>query len=95
MHGRLSARLYEADEIIVIGFAFRDAYINNIFENVIRIRPDIKVLYFNPIGIDAFPEDSCVPHLIKNYSSFRHIQRGVGTGENSLGLDELVKSRPA
>lgn len=93
MHGRLSTRLYEADEIIVIGFAFRDAYINNIFENVIRIRPDVQVMYFNPIGLDAFPEDSYVPHLIKNYSSFRHVQRGVGIDENSLGLEELIKSR--
>lgn len=93
MHGRLSARLYEADEIIVIGFAFRDAYINNIFENVMRIRPDVQVIYFNPIGLDAFPEDSYVPHLVKNYSSFRHVRRGVGVDENSLGLDDLIKSR--
>ena len=77
MHRRLNQRLTEADRIIVIGFAFRDAYINNIFENIMRVRPDIYILYFNPLSIDAFPEDSLVPHFINNYPAFKHIKRGV------------------
>jgi len=86
MHGRLNRRLAEADNIIVIGFAFRDTYINNIFENMLRLRPDIKVLYYNPLSVDAFPKDSLVPHFIENYSSFRHIKRGIGVDKGSLGL---------
>ena len=90
MHGRLNRRLAEADHIIVIGFAFRDAYINNIFENILRLRPDTEVLYFNPLSIDEYPEDSMVPHLVENYSSFRHIERGIGIDSGSLNLKEEV-----
>ena len=90
MHGRLSTRLSEADLIIVIGFAFRDTYINNIFENILRIRKNIEVLYFNPVKIDKFPKNSMVPYLINNYSNFRHIERGIGISEKSLQLETIA-----
>jgi len=93
MHARLHSRLAEADAIMVIGFAFRDAYINNIFDNILRLRKDVKVIYFNPISIDKFPRDSVVPDLIKNYSSFHHVVRGIGLEENSLGLAQLEAKR--
>ncbi len=92
MHGRLNRRLAEADHIIVIGFAFRDAYINNIFENILRMRPDTELLYFNPLSIDEYPEDSMVPHLVKNYSSFKHVEKGIGIESGSLNLKEEVSS---
>lgn len=66
MHGRLSTRLAEADLIIIIGFAFRDTYINSIFENTLRIRKNLDMLYFNPVKIDKFPKNSIVPYLINN-----------------------------
>jgi len=91
MHGRLNRRLAEADRIIVVGFAFRDTYINGIFEHTLKLRPNIEMLYFNPLGIDKFPEDSLVPHFIKNYPSFRHIKRGVNIEENPLLLSEVVE----
>lgn len=90
MHGRLNTRLAEADLVIVIGFAFRDTYINSIFENILRIRKNLEVLYFNPVKIDKFPKNSLVPYLINNYSNFRHIERGIGITEKSLQLESLV-----
>lgn len=90
MHGRLSIRLAEADLIIVVGFAFRDTYINSIFENTLRIRKDLDMLYFNPIKIDKFPKNSIVPYLINNYPNFKHIERGIGISEKSLQLETIV-----
>jgi hypothetical protein len=52
LHGRLSARLTQADVVFVLGFAFRDTYINSIFENVLRTRADLHVYYFNPLAMD-------------------------------------------
>lgn len=91
IHGRLHRRLAEADRIIVIGFAFRDEYINSIFENIFRIRPKMQLLYFNPLSIDKFPDDSFVPHFIENYSCFHHIQRGIKVEERPLDLASYIK----
>ena len=88
MHARLSNRLMEADTIIVIGFAFRDTYINNIFENVLRNRPKTDVLFYNPSSISDFPKDSSVSYFVKNYSSFKHIEKGVEVEENPLKLKD-------
>lgn len=90
MHGRLNKRLAESDLVIVIGFAFRDTYINSIFENILRFRTDIEMLYFNPIKVDKFPKNSLVPHLINNYPNFKHIERGIGVNEKSLRLESLI-----
>lgn len=88
IHGRLSKRLAEADSVIIIGFAFRDAYINSIFENILRFRTDLKIFYFNPIKIGKFPRNSLVPYLINNYPNFKHIERGISIEENSLKLKD-------
>lgn len=92
LHNRLVARLNEASSVIVIGFAFRDAYINNIFESFLRMRPDVDVLYFNPIKVAEFTSDSSAPRFIKSYPNFRHFVQGIGLGEKSLGLAEKMKS---
>jgi hypothetical protein len=84
LHVRLSRRLAEADKIIVIGFAFRDAFINSIFENSLRLRPTTPVYYYNPV--EQFPQDSAAPRLIQNYPNFHHITRGIDKTENSLQL---------
>ena len=89
MHGRLNTRLAEADLVIVIGFAFRDTYINSIFENILRIRKDLEILYFNPVKIDKFPKNSLVPYLTNNYYNFRHIERGIEVSEKSLQLETI------
>lgn len=90
IHNRLVQRLSEADAVIVIGFAFRDAYINNIFENVLRTRKNLTILYFNPIKINEFPPDSDAPRFINSYKNFVHIKRGIGITEDSLGLDSAI-----
>lgn len=64
LHGRLSARLAKADVVLVLGFAFRDAYINSIFENVLRTRQELNVYYFNPLAIDKHPKDSMAPRSV-------------------------------
>ena len=92
MHSKLNIRLFEATKIIVIGFAFRDLYINNIFENVMRLRKDSKIFYFNPLKIEEFPDDSQVPYFIKNYASFEHIRMAVEIKEKPLSLASYLDS---
>lgn len=90
MHSRLNKRLTQADKIIVIGFAFRDIYINSIFENILRTRSDAEIIYINPAKIDQFPNDSLVPHLVKTYPHFRHLAKGISSNPNPLGLADFV-----
>jgi SIR2-like domain len=81
LHTRLYQRLIEADYVIVIGFAFRDAYINSLFENVMRMREDIRILCFNPNDLDEFPEESRLPHFVRHYlNQFKHVQERISIG---------------
>lgn len=89
LHDRFFKRLMEADHVIVIGFAFRDEYINGLFESIMRARDDLKIFYFNPAKV--FPADSVVERFKSSYpNQFLHIQRGIGLEENSLKLAEEV-----
>lgn len=72
LHERLNKRLSEADVAIMIGFAFRDAYINNIFENALRLRKDFQILYFNPLSLDEHPVGSVARRLAGQYPRFTH-----------------------
>lgn len=56
IHQRLEDRLSEADIAIVIGFAFRDENINNIFLNAIQKRNNLSVHCFNPADKEQMGE---------------------------------------
>lgn len=92
LHGRLNRRLVEADLVIVVGFAFRDSYINAIFDNVLRMRPDLRVLYFNPLPLDHHPHESAAPRLCGAHSKFRHVESGVQLGATPLMLKDVVQT---
>lgn len=72
LHGRLHRRLSEADVVLVIGFAFRDAYVNSMFENTLRLRKDVHMLYFNPLPLDEHPAGSAAPRFAVQYPRFVH-----------------------
>ncbi len=60
LHGRLSTRLADADVVIVIGFAFRDAYINSVFENTMRLKPSLRVLNSIPFHLKSIRPVRCL-----------------------------------
>ena len=90
LHGRLHQRLMESSTVLVVGFAFRDAYINNTFDNVLRTRRELPVLYFNPLKPPDFPKDSRLPSFLRRYAAFQHVQRGIEASEEPLGLAEAL-----
>lgn len=94
LHGRLSTRLAEADVVIVIGFAFRDAYINSVFENTMRLKPSLRVLNFNPLPLEKHPAGSVSPRFSGAYSAFSHHERPLVLGPEPLPLAEAVAALP-
>jgi len=89
LHVRLGTRLTQADVVFVLGFAFRDAYINSIFENVVRTRTDLPVYYFNPLPLHEHPKgESLVPRLAE-FPNFKHIEKPVEATDTPLGLASL------
>lgn len=86
LHGRLSQRLSEADIVVVIGFAFRDSLINSMFENVLRNRRDLDVLYFNPLAVESHPKNSVAPGFIKLYPRFIHYCSGIEIRDKPLNF---------
>lgn len=87
LHGRLNQRLAEADVVIVVGFAFRDSYINSIFENVLRLRKDsMHLFYLNPLPLDKHPKESMAPHFASRHSGFVVVKKGIEATAAPLGL---------
>jgi len=86
LHRRLHQRLIEADAVIIIGFALRDAYINSVFDNVLHSRPPFPIYCFNPLSLDAFPSDSRLPYFINSHHTFQHIPKGIEIAAKPLNL---------
>lgn len=93
LHGRFHRRLAEADIAIVIGFAFRDTYINSIFENVLRLRKDFKIYYFNPLTLEDHPSGSMAPRLAAQYSNFVHEKKGIELSDTPLNLSLILDKK--
>jgi hypothetical protein len=91
LHDRLGRRLKEADIIVVIGFAFRDPYINGMFETALRSRQDARVLYFDPAKEGEYPADSHSPRFMSSYKNFVHIPQRIEVGKNPLGALKLER----
>lgn len=91
LHDSLVNRLDDADYIIIIGFAFRDPYINSLFEYALRSNPNKMFYCINPESIDNFPDDSLIPRFNDIFENFIHIKKGVDISENPLNLNEVLK----
>ena len=86
LHGKFQQRLMEATEVIVVGFAFRDAYVNNTFDTVLRTRPDLNVWCFNPSKASEYAADSRLPYFVRTYANFHHIPAGIELKEQPLNI---------
>jgi NAD-dependent SIR2 family protein deacetylase len=65
LHNVFFERLQTADILIVLGFAFRDPYINDLIKISKMTNKKYKMLYFNPIKPEELPQESGI-HEFKN-----------------------------
>ena len=90
IHERLYSRLIEAEYAFVLGFAFRDPYINSIFEYALRGNKKLKIFVYNPCKIEDMPAESALSSL-KRFKNLEHLITRVELIENPLGLKSLLK----
>lgn len=91
LHEQFSDRLSEADVLIVIGFAFRDQYLNNVFDAALKRNNKLRVLCYNPAEIKDLPEDSEMGRLATKYPKrFHHIKKFITLEDNPLSLFDQV-----
>lgn len=89
LHEQLLERLLTVDDIYVIGFAFRDDFINNQFEIALRINKSLQIHCYNPIDLTSLPLKSKIQYFIRKYpTKFSYIQQGItADSENPLVLN--------
>ena len=58
LHNIFFERLQTVDIVIVMGFAFRDPYINELIKISKMTNKRIKMIYFNPIKLEELPQES-------------------------------------
>jgi hypothetical protein len=92
LHNDLFDRLFNSHLVIVIGFAFRDEYISNIFEAVLRINSKVQVICYNPIKFETLPKDSKMVTFAKNYNNFYYACHPISPDPNPLNLHDILKS---
>jgi NAD-dependent SIR2 family protein deacetylase len=66
LHDIFFDNLKKTDVLIVLGFAFRDPYINELIKYSKSINNNYKMLYFNPIALNELPKESGL-HEFKQY----------------------------
>lgn len=86
-HDALLERLLTADIIYVIGFAFRDEFINNQFDIALKINPDLHVYCFNPVALAKLPVESKMPFFVEKYpNKFHHVAKAIAKTDGKLPL---------
>ncbi|MGY8817961.1 MAG: SIR2 family protein [Pseudomonadales bacterium] len=90
LHSKLEERLKSSELVIVIGFAFRDPYINSLFETAIKNNSHKKFILINPTPANEFPQDSIIGRL-KTYSNFIHVQDKLQMSKTPLNLRLLLE----
>lgn len=91
LHNRLFQRLREADLVIVVGFAFRDPYINYFFSALLSANHKVNIHCFNPLPADKHPQDSKIPYFCK-FNNFQYHQVGIEDTENPLNIATWLKN---
>lgn len=94
IHEKLEKRLNEANFVFVIGFAFRDEYINGIFTSSLKKNKNLLIFCYNPANQNDLPSDSGIKQLIQSYpNNFYYIQKGVEFTKDPLQLDEIWNTK--
>ena len=93
LHDLFSERIAEADWLLVIGFAFRDQYLNHIFDIALKRNKNLQVLCYNPSFLQDLPDDSKLNTFIQ-HKNFQHIRQRIEIETNPLNLSILIGHSP-
>lgn len=91
IHDRLYSRLIDADYVFVLGFAFRDPYLNSIFEFALRGNKKLKIFVYNPCDTEKLPEESALPSFVSRFKNIKHLVKGIELKEQPLNLNKEIK----
>jgi len=69
LHDILFDSLKKTDVLIVLGFAFRDPYINELIKHSKSINMKYKMLYFNPIALSNLPTESGLHEFRQDFNT--------------------------
>lgn len=87
IHDQLLIRLSDADIVVTVGFAFRDPYINSIFDTAIKINKDIIIFCINPKKTTELPLESRINYFTRNYpNNFFHLNTAIKIENLPLGV---------
>ena len=90
LHDQLFVRLMDATICISVGFAFRDPYINNLFDTALKLNNKLKIICFNPADVSEHPEESHIKNFIRDYpNNFFYVRKGIELSDSPL---EIIKS---
>jgi hypothetical protein len=92
IHDQLLVRLLSANKIYIIGYAFRDNSINNIFDTALKMNKEADFFCFNPMEIDTLPKESKTKYFKDNYENFEYIQEGIRFNDIPLDFSKIKKA---
>lgn len=92
LHDQLFARLMQADIVISIGFAFRDPFINNLFDAALKTNDKTPHFCFNPCALKDLPAESSIGYFVANHRNFKHIPLPLKLQENPIDYDFALLS---
>lgn len=67
LHSEFKKRLLTKNSCIVIGFSFRDEYLNEVFEDVMKINKELKIIIWNPNDVNPGFEKKRVLHFPEKF----------------------------
>jgi hypothetical protein len=92
LHDCFYERLSQMNVLFVLGFAFRDQYLNNLFDFALKRNKDLRIVCYNPCEISDLPFDSMMKSFISKYpENFFHIKQPINVEEKPLKLEENLK----
>lgn len=90
LHELFYKRCTQADVLLIVGFALRDPYINELIKYSGVANKNLKIYYFNPVEASKLPKESGVSDLMLSFGDrFKYKARKVENNEHPFGHDWL------
>lgn len=78
LHELFFKKISNSSHIIIIGFALRDPYINELITYSLLSNKDCRVVYYNPLPQQNMPIESGIHNLIKLFpENILYLEKGI------------------
>ena len=78
LHELFFKKISNSSHIIIIGFALRDPYINELITYSLSANKDCRVVYYNPLPKDKLPPESGIHNLMKLFpDNILYLEKGL------------------